>query len=906
MEKERKTPLKCAQCGEPVNLSKALDGVYHCPYCDFETPVPVKETPAGPLLEHAEALLSEARFDEAMEIYNQAAKADPKDPRPRFGKALCRFKVKYVRDYTARGKDGKIDPNGVLRPICYSPETLSGGSFLEDADYLAALTLSTPAQKALFSARGAGIEEVRSAFAALKAKGEKYDTFICVKVSDESVASSDGHKRKTEDAECAYAIHHFLSKKGYSPFFSEIDCHDRLGEQYEALILYALLTAPSLLLVVSDESYLNTPWVKNEYTRFLGMIDDGLKNPDSLTIVFNGRPIEKVPGRKGKIQGIDYSRHIGVESAILSFVEKHRSAKGPEPEDKTGLSDDEIASLKEKGFVIRRGTLVSYTGTESRVALPEGLSRIARGAFRKSRMVMEIVIPLDYEEIEDGAFDGLPYLHDIYCASSSKPSGWADGYLGSSRPAVTFGYVEAGDDFEIEDGVLITYRGSDKRVMIPPSVKTIGAEAFKGLADVESVVIPMGVEAIEESAFAGCQSLKDIYLPDSVSKLDSYAFDSCKNLLKVRLSRGLTSVSSGLFSGCSSLKTVILPDTVEAIEDLAFKGCDSLRTLNIPSGLKKVGKEALPAFLDRFTIRSNNNGFKVIDGNLYSNGGKTFLRYAGGVREDSDFFTDVDVDEIAPFAFAWSHVASIILPESVRAIGAYAFYKTDIESLTIPSNVKRVGAYIFDECPRLTEVESLAPKPRSFDTDGDGWHPLWSRSVKPVRIIWTASGEEEMSSGLSATPAPEAAPQAPSISTTPSEDISDDLDLSGIDDVFASSSPAAPVSSSDSADSSSSDLDGLDFDSLFLPPEGSHEPSPSPSPSDHRAPSDLDDLGDLDDILSPSSGSYGETSSPSYGRDRAPSDLDDLDDLSGSLDDAIDDVLDGLDDLSGALDDFFS
>ena len=41
-----------------------------------------------------------------------------------------------------------------------------------------------------------------------------------------------------------------------------------------------------MLIVCSKEEYLLTPWVKNEYSRFMELIHDERKDVDAITIVF--------------------------------------------------------------------------------------------------------------------------------------------------------------------------------------------------------------------------------------------------------------------------------------------------------------------------------------------------------------------------------------------------------------------------------------------------------------------------------------------------------------------------------------------------------------------------------------------------------------------------------------------
>ena len=98
---------------------------------------------------------------------------------------------------------------------------------------------------------------------------------MCVKVSDEQGGN-------TKDSYEALKLYNHLKKRGYKPFYSEEEIRGRTGTQYEATILYALYTSECMLIVCSKEEYLLTPWVKNEYSRFMELIHDERKDVDAM------------------------------------------------------------------------------------------------------------------------------------------------------------------------------------------------------------------------------------------------------------------------------------------------------------------------------------------------------------------------------------------------------------------------------------------------------------------------------------------------------------------------------------------------------------------------------------------------------------------------------------------------
>ena len=299
--------FKCKTCGRPLDalVAESTNGLVECPSCYNIWTIPRKETSPASLqfLRMGEHDLDVGKFDDALTAYSKAAQLDPKEPEAYFGMALAQFKVRYLYDHT----------NNRLQPICYE---ITDKKFSECETYLQAYANATPEQREEYVKKAMDIDYILNEFFKLQASGKRYDCFLCVKVSDPET------KRLTEDSKDAEYIYHMLKEKGYKPFYSEMELRNVTGADYEARIMYALYTSECMLVICHNEDFLQTPWVKNEYTRFLKLVNDAEKESDSLTIVFSGRPIEKLPGRAGKIQGIDFQQR-NAESKVVEFVDAH-------------------------------------------------------------------------------------------------------------------------------------------------------------------------------------------------------------------------------------------------------------------------------------------------------------------------------------------------------------------------------------------------------------------------------------------------------------------------------------------------------------------------------------------------------------------------------------------------------
>ena len=438
----------CKNCNAPLDMAEAKNGVIACSFCGsvFTLPKADASDKVRKHLDAGETALDQCRFDDALASYTKAIEADGREPEGYWGRALARNRVQYLRDTV----------NNRLQPICHE---VSEESFTSDPDYKRALTLATEEQRAEYERKGEEIDYIRSEFYALERTGLKYDCFICVKVTEED----GGH---TEDSFAAIKLYNALKKAGYKPFFSEEEMGERTGADYEALILYALKSAGSLLIVCSDKRYLETKWVKNEYTRYAAMLTDEEKERGSMAIVYLGKPIEKLPGIKGKLQGVDY-RQFDAMNRICAFIDSHDEGK------RRARAEQEAAERE----------------AEQRAAKERAAAAAAKEREERERAAAERAAA------EQSAIAAMQAeLERMRETLSARESGTAPAVPVAPAPAVRPAPAETKPvppaaapavkpekpkpEFEIEDGELVGYNGAGGDVIVPAGVKTIKNNLF--------------------------------------------------------------------------------------------------------------------------------------------------------------------------------------------------------------------------------------------------------------------------------------------------------------------------------------------------------------------------------------------------------------------------------------------
>lgn len=165
-------------------------------------------------------------------------------------------------------------------------------------------------------------------------------------------------------------------------------------------------------------------------------------------------------------------------------------------------------------FVIENDVLKKYTGKDSVVTIPEGVTSIENMAFSKCSSLTSVSIPNSVRSIGAWVFGGCLNLTNI---------------------------------------------------IIPDGVLSIGACTFYNCYKLTSVTIPDSVKEIEYCAFEKCSSLTRITIPDSVKEIGWGAFDGCISLISIAIPNGVTRIDEATFRECTSLKSVTIPNSVTSI-----------------------------------------------------------------------------------------------------------------------------------------------------------------------------------------------------------------------------------------------------------------------------------------------------------------------------------------------------
>lgn len=338
----------------------------------------------------------------------------------------------------------------------------------------------------------------------------------------------------------------------------------------------------------------------------------------------------------------------------------------------------EMANAVESDFTIEDGVLIKYTGSDSTVDIPSGVTKIGDRAFYACSRLTSVTIPNGVTNIGYYAFEHCSNLTTIdipdsvitinsdafaYCNSLTSitiPSATTDigrgAFKGCSK-LIAIRVASENQAYTSVDGILMT-KNADTLIAypaakqgpytVPDNVTNIEDNAFEGCGGLTSVIISDGVISIGNWAFSNCSALTNATIPDTVATIGHSAFYRCNSLSSITVPSGVTNIEDSTFYECSKLTSITLPNTVVSIGTSAFHGCTLLTGLMLPSSVTTIG----------------NTAFRNCTGLICAS-----------------------------------------IPDGVTSIEGSTFYGcTGLASVIIPSSVTSIGSYAFCDCNGLTDV----------------------------------------------------------------------------------------------------------------------------------------------------------------------------------------------------------
>ena len=340
--------------------------------------------------------------------------------------------------------------------------------------------------------------------------------------------------------------------------------------------------------------------------------------------------------------------------------------------------------------------------TTTNVQLPSQLESIGEYAMSCMTKLKEVVLPDTVMQVGKGAFDGNASMERVVLSENITviPD---DCFKNTAISEMKFPQkleVIGSSAFKCDtnNGYGINHVNSAlQRIVLPASIKTIGANAFFGRENLTAISFPdghslefVGVSCIRDTALytqqegivfldenktiaCGFNKMPNNFtfeIPANVKYVTQYAFALQKNLKKVVMPSGMTFLGGNTFSSCPSLEEVVFPSDFEMIVDGMFSSTTALKTVSIPESVTYVG------------------------GNAFSRSGLEYINLPSKLKtiKSSTFFM-------------CNNLKGITIPNEVETIEQQAFYKcTSLQSITLSKSLKTLGKMAFSRCAALKSV----------------------------------------------------------------------------------------------------------------------------------------------------------------------------------------------------------
>ncbi|MBR0420788.1 MAG: TIR domain-containing protein [Erysipelotrichaceae bacterium] len=290
---------KCKVCGGTLNIDPNKT-VCTCEYCgSIQTYPKVNSEKIDLLLSRADIYRRENQFDNAINLYNQILDEEKEDPEIYWLILLCQYGIEYVDDIRTHKRIPTVNRTNRF-PV------------FTNSNYKKAIDLSDAYQRKEYEKEASRIDQIHRKILEISSQEKPYDIFICYK-------ETDAFGNRTQDSVIAYDLYRRFTDLGYKVFFSKISLSDKLGSLYEPYIYSALNTSRILFLVITSSENVSSPWVKNEWFRFLSfMKEDADKH---LIPCYKNVSPSSLPEEISYLQGIDMSG-IGWEQDLEIAVER--------------------------------------------------------------------------------------------------------------------------------------------------------------------------------------------------------------------------------------------------------------------------------------------------------------------------------------------------------------------------------------------------------------------------------------------------------------------------------------------------------------------------------------------------------------------------------------------------------
>ncbi len=490
---------QCPTCGGhqlTLNGNKAV--------CDFCGNIYYDDKRNGEfysMLDMALASRQISKFDEAFEMYNLIVNkfhdCDLTDAY--YGMFLCEYSIIFESDISGKAFPCFYDMRKVTCQSNYYYKKAMEHAQKHDEKKMNVLMALTEK-----------IEYARKTYIEIEKTNRPYDIFICYKKTDKNgELTNDFHKAKH--------LYSYLKSLGFKVFFADETINNQAVREWEPNIYYALYTAKAMIVMCSSNEYLNSPWVQNEWKRFISIKTNNINRAPVIPVVCDNFKANELPNSLARYQALEYNEDIekNIKDSLLSLTTK---------------------SNNEKTF------LFTYKKPVSKKLVISLSSIITAIVLIVSAIICYYNIPrLTYEKLYTNTYT-------------------ITGKFGKHTNLILPNTYKGADVTEISDSAFEN-DANIVSVTIGDNINKIGKRAFAGMSNLKEVVMGNNITQIGNYAFYDCDKLVTINISNGLTTIPTGMFSSCESLDSITFSTNITRIDVGAFKNCNGISVVFYDGT---------------------------------------------------------------------------------------------------------------------------------------------------------------------------------------------------------------------------------------------------------------------------------------------------------------------------------------------------------
>jgi len=344
------------------------------------------------------------------------------------------------------------------------------------------------------------------------------------------------------------------------------------------------------------------------------------------------------------------------------------------------------------------------------ITLPKSLLEIETTAYYNTKIKKAVLPPLCKYQAVDHGFAYAPSFPENCIVSGGIPSNFYEHFPFPLPPVFS-------DDVETPNGFIADIFNLDEYI-VPPGTTEIENNQFSEREDLIHVIIPKSVKKIGANAFYFCSNLKTITFEEGslLKYIDYFVFQNCFALERIDIPEGVVQIRAHSFWSCYNLLSITFPNSLEAIDASAFF-TTKLGHVKLPENCKYQAKGHC------FPYEASFKDGCVIEGGIPFN----FYESRPFPVPPMDFVEKLKNPTATPIGdsdemFIVPHgtvkiennqfcgrkdLVTIIIPNSVRVICAGAFYLcTNLKDIIFEDNsqLQQIDSYAFQNCHNLENI----------------------------------------------------------------------------------------------------------------------------------------------------------------------------------------------------------